>query len=1247
MAVNIGPKIGIDGEKEYRKQVNDLITQQKTFSAQMKELESSFDDSGSAMDKNRKKSELLEKQIANQEKQVEELEKGLKASAEKYGENSAETNKWKQAVANGKTELNKMKKELDKIPKPLQQVGKNMQDAGKKISSFGTSFTKHISAPITALGALSVAAFNEVDEGLDIVTVKTGATGEALDDLQTSVKNLAGQIPTDFSTAGEAIGEVNTRFGLTGKELEDLSGKFVKFADLNDTDVSSSVDKTQKIMAAFGVETKDAGKLLDAMNRTGQNTGISMDTLQSSMIKNAAALQEMGLDAYDAAGFLGSLETSGANTETVMSGMSKALTNAAEDGKTLPQALSEFQAVMSSSATEQEKLNAAIDLFGKKAGPAIYEACAQGSLSFESLATDASDYLGSVETTFENTLDAPDKMKIALNNLKIAGAELGGSLLDVVTPAIEDAGEMAQSVSTFFQNLTDDQKEAIVKIAGVAAVAGPAIVLVGTLIEKAGAVVEAFGAVPGAVAKVGGIALPVGIAIASFALLKAGIDEAHEKAIDSVDGLREMLEGNAEAVSDLNTATADLKKVMKDTADNIDDINSKAATASDLVDELYDLDAVTKKTSGQQQRMKIIVGELNAMYPSLGLAIDNTTGKLNKGKKECKNYVEEAKKIALLEAYTTGAKLAYEKLADSHKELYEAQKQQKSGLQTLYDAYHTYYEALEAAPVDSATKQKLYTGEVQQAEEAYIAARDAQLELNEAVYAAEDAIADAEEECTYYTEQQEALSSATEESTEVTEEHTSAVNDETGALNANSAAIAERTTQLAADVASAVANIGSEVKAWDDLYQATKESIEGQLGLFEEWDQETDLTAEQILANLQSQTQGMQNYATNMGKLSKAAVESGDPNFKALVKALNEMGIDGAAEAQLLVDAMENDKDTFNSIVSEFGSNRQEAIDNVAEVETYISSDFKTRTEAALVGVLIAANNLGKSPGFQQFRESAQTALQNVGNKVKEHITSTKKAGESVKQNLANGYQTLPFTAAQASSQAKSSTETTINGMKLTPSVSKIGVPATVTSEAKQKAEDGVDNIHGNMSKVDGAASAGRTAGKTASENCKVSATMEVTNAESAASSAAAKIRQWFNNNPITTFVRAVTSAAHNAEGGIIQKETLSWLAEGDKPEVVIPLSASQRANALPLYEKAGEILGVDRASSVKSATMRLPDRSGGHASSVPGMQMDMEKMYSAVAAAAKRGMESADIRIYWNNREAGRIMKDMGVQFV
>ena len=54
MAVNIGPKIGIDGEAEYRKQINDIITSTKTLSAEMKALKSAFDAEGKSIENNEK-----------------------------------------------------------------------------------------------------------------------------------------------------------------------------------------------------------------------------------------------------------------------------------------------------------------------------------------------------------------------------------------------------------------------------------------------------------------------------------------------------------------------------------------------------------------------------------------------------------------------------------------------------------------------------------------------------------------------------------------------------------------------------------------------------------------------------------------------------------------------------------------------------------------------------------------------------------------------------------------------------------------------------------------------------------------------------------------------------------------------------------------------------------------------------------------------------------------------------------------
>ena len=64
MAVNIGPKIGIDGEKEYRNQLNNIIQQTKTLGSEMKALSQQFDKSGNSMKANKQKMAEIEAKIA-------------------------------------------------------------------------------------------------------------------------------------------------------------------------------------------------------------------------------------------------------------------------------------------------------------------------------------------------------------------------------------------------------------------------------------------------------------------------------------------------------------------------------------------------------------------------------------------------------------------------------------------------------------------------------------------------------------------------------------------------------------------------------------------------------------------------------------------------------------------------------------------------------------------------------------------------------------------------------------------------------------------------------------------------------------------------------------------------------------------------------------------------------------------------------------------------------------------------------
>ena len=397
----------------------------------------------------------------------------------------------------------------------LQVAGQKMKDVGDKITGVGEGLSTHVTAPIAAVGAASLAAFNEVDAGADIVKTKTGAVGQALKDMQNQANEIATSIPTDFETAGSAIGEVNTRFGLTGDALKDLSQQFVEFASVNDTDVSTSIDNVSSVLNAFGMDTSQAGGMLDVLNSVGQATGLSMDTLSTDLSQNAAQLKAMGFNATQSAQFLGNVEMSGLDVGTAMAAMKKAMNNAAKDGKTLDQALGDFSTTMKSNKSDTEKLQAAYDLFGSKGGAAIFNAMQTGKLSLDGFSSDMSSFKGNVETTFNDTLDPIDKFQTTMNQLKITGAEVGNSLASVLAPMLEQAAAALKKFADFWNGLPEPMQQFIVKAALVAAAVGPILVGVGKVVSAAGSITGVIGKV---MTSVGGLSTGL-TAFSSLSLL--------------------------------------------------------------------------------------------------------------------------------------------------------------------------------------------------------------------------------------------------------------------------------------------------------------------------------------------------------------------------------------------------------------------------------------------------------------------------------------------------------------------------------------------------------------------------------------------------------------------------------------------------------------------------------------------------------------------------------------------------------
>lgn len=416
----------------------------------------------------------------------------------------------------------------------LKVAGEKIKGVGDKISGVGTALLP-VTGAIAGLGAAGIAAAQDMDNGYDTIITKTGATGEALDGLTEQMDNIFKSIPTDAETAGTAIGGVNTRFGLTGEALGSLSQQFIEFAEINGTDLNNSIDQVDKIMDQFGVDTDDAGSVLGLLTQVGHDTDLSMDTLYGSLEKNSAMLQQLGLDLPESATLLGNLEASGLNTDVAMTGLQKAFQNAQKDGVDFKDALAEAVTGIQNAQTDTEALTIATDLFGKKAGPEMAQAIQEGRFSLDELSTSLGDYATTVEDTYNSTLDPWDQLKVATQNLQLAGADLAGELLETLQPAIDKVTGLVQKFTEWLGNLDDDQKKTIVRIGLVVAAIGPALIAVGKVVTVVGTVVSVVGKLNTAFTAIkaaGGIfstalgllTSPLGIAVVAIgAVVTAGV----------------------------------------------------------------------------------------------------------------------------------------------------------------------------------------------------------------------------------------------------------------------------------------------------------------------------------------------------------------------------------------------------------------------------------------------------------------------------------------------------------------------------------------------------------------------------------------------------------------------------------------------------------------------------------------------------------------------------------------------------
>lgn len=349
MSVDIGPKIGIDGEAEFRKELQNINQQLRTLGSEMKAVTSAFDAGDRSEEALAAQTDVLNSQIDAQRKKLEQLQKGLAASAKKYGENDTRTLKWRQAVNEATAALNRMQSELRSSTGDVDDLGDAMKDATNSTGGLGDSIGNLIGkaggtlAKAFAVGAivegvksLTSAMVGLVDEtmeyrrimaSLEVSSQNVGYTASQTEEIYRQLYAVLG----DNQTAATATANLQA-LGLAQSQLTTLTdaaiGAWATYGDSIPIDsLAESINETIRA----GEVTGTFADILNWGAKEGETFGVTMrdNTEANKEWNESVADAETAEDYFNLA--LQECETQADRTNLILQAMAgQGLTDAAE-----------------------------------------------------------------------------------------------------------------------------------------------------------------------------------------------------------------------------------------------------------------------------------------------------------------------------------------------------------------------------------------------------------------------------------------------------------------------------------------------------------------------------------------------------------------------------------------------------------------------------------------------------------------------------------------------------------------------------------------------------------------------------------------------------------------------------------------------------------------------------------------------------------------------------------------------------
>lgn len=418
--------------------------------------------------------------------QLKDTDTYLKDNNDAAGMAAAGYSKTAIKAAQAGDDIKGMGNDADDASNKLDQIASNT--FSEKLQNVGDAFSD-IGGKIQEFGETAVEAWSEMDDSVDNLTSKTGATGAAADVLGKSFEKVEGSMAgskMESEDLSNTMAGLHSVFGLTGDALENTTEYVAQFSAVTGQSGTDAVDALRDTLGKFNVQAKEIPGVLDAFTAASQSSGISVDDLESSVADAYPVFSQLHISLKDGVGIVAQWAKGGIDASTALKGMQKASATYAADNKTLQQGLKGTFNAIKNAKSPVDALNAGVEAFGTRQAPAMVAAIQSGKVNLDSLTKAAADSGGTVKNTFNQTLDPIDKATQAQKQMKQSLAEIGGEILTTVAPVLKQVADFAKKMAEGFGKLPGPVKQFIIAFGGMAVVLGMIAPIIAAFVTMGG-----------------------------------------------------------------------------------------------------------------------------------------------------------------------------------------------------------------------------------------------------------------------------------------------------------------------------------------------------------------------------------------------------------------------------------------------------------------------------------------------------------------------------------------------------------------------------------------------------------------------------------------------------------------------------------------------------------------------------------------------------------------------------------------